>query len=116
MHRHTLKKTPGTMISSELNRGAAILCLCLLFAAAMAAQEPGTKPTFTTFDAPGAGTGDGQGTMAVSVNAKAAISGFYADPNNLYHGFVRATNGVITTFDAPGAGTGAYQGTFGGFG
>jgi hypothetical protein len=32
---------------------------------------------------------------------------------NVYHGYVRASNGAITTFDGPGAGTSAFQGTFG---
>src|SRR4029077_2279236 len=68
--------------------------------------------TFTTFDAPGVGTGPGQGTYALNINPVAAISGYYLDASNVAHGFVRAPNGTITTFDAPGAGTGPGQGTF----
>jgi hypothetical protein len=36
-----------------------------------------------------------------------AVAGFYLDPSNVYHGYVRARDGSITTFDAPGAGTAA---------
>ena len=38
---------------------------------------------------------------------------FYLDdPNFVFHGFLRASNGTLTTFDAPGAGTGLGEGTF----
>jgi hypothetical protein len=67
--------------------------------------------TFTTFDAPGAGTGTYQGTLAVSINSKGATAGDYDDASSVYHGFVRAAGGTLTTFDAPGAGTATYQGT-----
>ena len=67
--------------------------------------------TFTTFDAPGAGTGQFQGTVAYGINPVGTIEGLYADPSNVVHGYVRAANGTFTTFDAPGAGTGPFQGT-----
>ena len=70
----------------------------------------------TTFDAPGAGTGSGQGTVPSSVdclNQAGEITGFYFDASSAVHGFVRATDGDITTFDVPGAGTGSGQGTYG---
>lgn len=66
--------------------------------------------TITTFDAPGAGTGQFQGTFAYNINPAGAIAGQYLDANNVYHGYVRAPDGAITTFDAPDAGTGAFQG------
>jgi hypothetical protein len=67
----------------------------------------------TSFDAPGAGTGIGQGTTGDSINKKGEITGYYSDALG-YHGFVRSLNGKITTFDAPGAGTGGIpQGTAG---
>ena len=77
-----------------------------------------------TFDAPGAGSKSvpgflatpvgvlgGQGTYCWSINPGGAITGFYADSDNVVHGFVRSTNGAFTTFDITGAGTGAGQGT-----
>ena len=68
--------------------------------------------TFTTFDAPGAGTGPFQGTGPNGINPAGAIVGPYTDASHVNHSFVRAKNGTITTFDAPGAGTGPGQGSF----
>ena len=44
--------------------------------------------TFTTFDAPGAGTGAGQGTLPESNNTPGAIAGNYIDGNGVNHGFL----------------------------
>jgi hypothetical protein len=90
--------------------GFAVLgCLYSIFAFGMPAQQPGiadsgdnAAPHFTTFEAPGAGTRAGQGTLANSVNTAGAIAGAYTDANGAEHGFVRAANGTITEFDAPG--------------
>ena len=62
--------------------------------------------TITTFDAPGAGTGPGQGTLPESINPSGEITGFYTDSSGLSHGFLRGRDGTIITFDAPGAGNG----------
>jgi hypothetical protein len=66
--------------------------------------------TITTFDAPGAGTSENnvyvQGTFALSINDDGAITGYYVDASDGYHGFVRYADGTITTLNAPGAGTG----------
>ena len=64
--------------------------------------------TIITFDAPGAGKVPNQapfpqGTSPQGINVNMAITGFYADANNLSHGFLRAANGAFTTFDVPGA-------------
>ena len=83
---------------------------CLVSAAWLEAQAQ-TKPDIITFDAPGAGTAAGQGTFGLGMTPSQAIEGFYIDGNGAFHGFLRASNGVITTFDAPGAGTGPSQGT-----
>jgi len=69
---------------------------------------------FTTFNAPGAGTGQGQGTFAISLNDSEGISGNYVDASDVGHGFTSAANGAITTFDVPGAGTGSGQGSYAG--
>jgi hypothetical protein len=45
--------------------------------------------TITTFDAPGAGTGLNQGTLAVGINPEGAITGYYTDATNVNHGFLR---------------------------
>src|SRR5438876_10698305 len=69
------------------------------------------QPTITTFDAPGAGTGPGQGTLPFAINPAGTVLGYYIDVGDARHGFLRTRNGAITTFDAPGAGTGPGQGT-----
>ena len=71
----------------------------------------GPQPTITTFDAPGAGTGPGQGTLPFAINPAGTVLGYYIDAGDARHGFLRTRNGAITTFDAPGAGTGPGQGT-----
>jgi hypothetical protein len=64
--------------------------------------------TFTTFDAPGAGTGAYQGTgcssdCPVSQNDWGAITGMYFDANYVLHGYVRRPDGRITTIDPSGS-------------
>src|SRR5438034_592858 len=73
----------------------------------------GPQPTITTFDAPGAGTGPGQGTLPFAINPAGTVLGYYIDAGDARHGFLRARDGAITTFDAPGAGTGPGQCTIG---
>jgi len=66
----------------------------------------------TTFDAPLAGTGANQGTIAGDINDLGVIAGYYVDATNVAQGFLLNPAGKFTTFDAPGAGIGAGQGTF----
>ena len=70
-----------------------------------------TAGTFTTYDAPGAGTGVGQGTLPESNNTPGAITGQFIDGNFVNHAFVRSNQGIFSTFDVPGMGTSAGQGT-----
>jgi hypothetical protein len=63
------------------------------------------------FDAPGAGTGAGQGTLPESNNTLGAIAGNYIDGSNVNHGFLLDQQGSFSVFDVPGTGTGAGQGT-----
>jgi hypothetical protein len=55
--------------------------------------------TFITFDAPGAGSGNGQGTFPESITPSVEISGEYIDMNGHLHGFLRQPDGTIVTFD-----------------
>ena len=48
--------------------------------------------TITEFDAPGAGTGAGQGTGASGINPAGTTEGNYNDSSNVFHGFVRAAD------------------------
>src|SRR5215470_11323354 len=72
------------------------------------------QPVITTFDAPGSGTGPGQGTIAFAINPAGTTAGYYNDAHGVFHGFLRTPDGVITTFNIPGAGTGRGEGTFAG--
>jgi hypothetical protein len=62
---------------------------------------------YTLFNAPGAGTGSGQGTIAGDINDNAEIVGAYADSNGVFHVFFRTPGGKFSKFDVLGA-----QGTF----
>jgi hypothetical protein len=59
------------------------------------------QANFISFDVPGAGTGDSEGTYPASINSTRA--GSYADSTFVYHGFARAANGSIVRFQAPEA-------------
>lgn len=76
-----------------------LLALLSLFSAPLAYAQS----TFLSFDAPGAGTGQGQGTSPTAINANGVIIGYYADSNNDQHAFLRAADGTFTNIDVPGA-------------
>ena len=62
----------------------------------------------TEFYALGAGTGDGQGTYMPTfygLTPAGAITGWYVDPSNVMHGYLRGAYGSVTEFNAPDAGT-----------
>jgi hypothetical protein len=59
--------------------------------------------SITTFDAPGAGNGFGQGTNPVAITPAGAITGYYVEASYAQHGFLRARDGTFTTFDPPGS-------------
>jgi probable HAF family extracellular repeat protein len=64
--------------------------------------------TFTTFEAPGAGTSSNQGTgcpsdCPTSLNDFGAIMGTYIDTNYVLHGYLRSPNGNIATVDPVGS-------------
>jgi len=72
--------------------------------------------TFTEYDPPDAGTGFWQGPYAAlfdGINPEGAIVGEYVDNNNMWHGYLRASDGTITEFDDPNAGTGGGTGALG---
>lgn len=90
---------------------ALYLGLCALV---MAVAVNAHAPRIITIDPPGAGTGQYQGTgcfaytdCSVLINNAGAITGYYLDTNNVYHGFLRSPGGKFTSFEAPGADTNA---------
>jgi hypothetical protein len=89
-----------------------ISILLLVFLTCFVLGTSAQKSKIITFDAPGAGSGAGQGTIALGSDAQGVITGWYVDGSNVYHGFLRAPNGDIATIDVAGAGTSAGQGTF----
>jgi hypothetical protein len=98
-------------------RRALYLGVCAL---GMAFAASAHEPRFVTIDAPGAGHASGQGTgcfaytdCSVLINNWGAITGYYLDTNNVFHGFVRSPEGKFTSFEAPGADTtpGNFNGT-----
>ena len=97
-------------------RSALYLGLTLGMAFAAGAHER----RFVTIDAPGAGQSSGQGTgcfaytdCSVIINNWGAITGYYLDATNVFHGFVRSREGKFKSFQAPGADTtpGNFNGT-----
>jgi hypothetical protein len=96
---------------------ALYLGLCAL---GMAVAVNAHEPRIITIDAPGAGTGQNQGTgcfaytdCSVLINNAGVVTGYYLDSNNVYHGFVRRPDGKVTGFEAPDADTkaGDFNGT-----
>jgi hypothetical protein len=63
----------------------------------------GPDGKFASFDAPGAGSGRGEGTTAAAINASGTVSEAYVDASGVAHGFVRAADGTITSFDPEGS-------------
>src|SRR5579863_8850909 len=103
-------------------RKSVLLVATTLFAGlAIAVQTSAQSPALTlgaaakskiiTFEAPGAGKGAGQGTIANEISPSGSITGEYIDARFVFHGYVRASDGIFTSFDAPGAGSGPYGGT-----
>jgi hypothetical protein len=72
---------------------------------------PAPAPTFISIDAPNVGTSGFQGTYPTEITNAGDIVGYFYDSNNVAHGFLRTSGGVLTVIDAPGAGTLANQGT-----
>src|SRR5262249_54465392 len=91
------------------------ILFCIIAIASFARLAPvvtaQARNGFTTFNAPGAGRGAGQGTVGQQNTRDGMIAGYYVDANSVSHGFVRTSNGQITSFDAPCAGTDSGQGT-----
>jgi hypothetical protein len=68
---------------------------------------------FTTFDVPGAYTGDGDGTFAWAINDAGEIAGRYSTGPTSFQGFLRDAAGNVTTFEVPGEALGNFPSTMG---
>src|SRR5580693_7292071 len=95
----------GTVVGSYLDDGN-------VFHGYQCVSGCGAASTFTTFDAPGAGTAANQGTITFGINVFGVITGYLIDANNVSHGFVTtAPFKHFTILNEPDAGQGAGQGT-----
>jgi hypothetical protein len=95
--------------------GKLTLAISLILSTLGVSRARAEQTHIISFDVPGADTtpGDYNGTFAVGINNFGIITGTYIDINDVYHGFLRSTDGRFITFQAPGADTtpGSYNGT-----
>src|SRR5215470_78695 len=92
-------------LKKSIGRLPSALAVCLTLATlglGLSANAQERTPTFITFDAPGAGTGPGQGTFPNAINPAGAIGGDYLDASSLKHSFLRDPDGTFITYDPPG--------------
>src|SRR5271170_8223541 len=104
---HSLQINPGGI----MNR----LQLWKVVSVALLACGLASAQKITSFSAPGAGTGAGQGTGGFGINPQGTVVGSFLDDGNVFHGYqcVSGCNSPSTfsEFNAPGAGTASGQGT-----
>jgi hypothetical protein len=77
----------------------AIFICCI---ALVSGTQAGSHKT-TTFNVPGAGTGQGQGTVAEGVVDDGSIMGYYIDSTGRGHGFLRTSAAKYDKFDPAGS-------------
>src|SRR5437899_12963865 len=109
--KNTLSNTPTKIFKSVCTSNvyprlpmALCLVLCTL-GLGHSVNASGTTTTITTFDAPGAGTAAGQGTLPESNNTPGAITGQYIEIGRASRRELRAPDGTVTIFDDTAAGT-----------
>jgi len=96
-----------------MKRQALYMSLAISLFASLCPKSYSQKvPEIKTFDAQGAGTASGQGTVARSINIRGEIIGEYYDSKVAVHGFLRISDDQISALDVSGASTGNGQGTF----
>jgi hypothetical protein len=93
----------ATVFSSKCNLKLHVALLATLAAFSIFASgiPPACAQTFASLDAPGAGTGQGQGTFPLAINSSGVIVGYFTDSSDVEHGFIRAADGTFTTVDDP---------------
>ena len=95
INNSTLTKICKNMTTQYLRKSvdrlpwAIAVCLTLAtLGLGLSASANERETCFTTFDAPGAGTGPFQGTVPFCNNPPAGITGYYIDASNVGHGFL----------------------------
>ena len=90
-------------------------CIPLVTTIVLACFSHAGTRHITTFDAPGAGTGAGQGTGGFGINPQGTVVGSFLDDGMVFHGYQCVSGcgspSTFTEFNAPDAGTAANQGT-----
>lgn len=100
----------GTRAKHSRRAGALIFCafsVCLLAVGCGTGSDTtlrNPQPTFTTIDAPGAGTQAGQGTTVTGINASGDVVGSFQDSSGELNGFLRTPDGKFTVFNVPSGG------------
>ncbi|MBV9199031.1 MAG: hypothetical protein JOY83_04710, partial [Alphaproteobacteria bacterium] len=109
---------PGAGLGHGLNQGTAAYAINNLGEIAGQFQDPSyvyhgfiryPNGSFTTFDAPDAGTeanpgmGLFPGTFPYNINIRGTTAGNYIDANGVYHGFVRSPANKFTKVDPTGS-------------
>jgi len=103
---------PGAGLGHGLNQGTAAVAINNLGEIAGQFQDPSNvfhgfvrypNGSFTTFDAPDAGTQANQGTLAFDINLRGTTAGIYIDASNVDHGFVRSPANKFTSIDPAGS-------------
>ena len=103
-------RQPGYIRRRNRQKAAAAAILVLSLTSALVAGcgggssgNPGgggpPPPTFTTIDAPGAGTTSPQGTFGTGVTANDNVIGYFIDSGGVVHGFVRTSLGNFAIID-----------------
>src|SRR3982751_1751942 len=82
-----------------MNTGRLIFAALLLCATSTSAVM--AKPKFIEFDAPGAGTDEGEGTEVLATNALGDVTGNYLDQGADPHGFLRLYDGTFVSYNSP---------------
>src|SRR5438309_1501874 len=103
MRRNTGKVEMHVLAAAVKLLAGIFVCAALVGSTALAQNSP----PVITFDAPGAGTGSYQGTIATAISAAGVIAGYYLDSNWGCHGFVRNSDGTYISFDTPSRQLGA---------
>jgi hypothetical protein len=89
---HSLDTARSLLVRS----GVSVLCAALAVSSANARQNADSKPTYVTFNVPGA-----VDTFAYGINSKGYVAGYYDDVQyGQQHGFLRHPDGAFETFDA----------------
>lgn len=91
---------PSSPSSSGSSKSWKLVWLAIAVSCCVAPLAAQTA-AFVSFEAPDAGTRNGEGTVGIGINKSGTVTGYYIDASGNAHGLVRSASGQITEFDAP---------------